>query len=35
MMSGKKDTLGFLKIMVSWNKDYDVIISVYDASTKF
>ena len=34
-MSGKKDTLGFLKIMVSWNKDYDVIISVHDASTKF
>ena len=28
MMPAEMATLGLLKIMVFWNKDYDVIISV-------
>ena len=34
MMSVKMATLGLLKIKVFWNKDYDVIISVYDVTSK-
>ena len=34
MMSLKMATLGLLKIKVFWNKDYDVIISVYDVTSK-
>ena len=34
MMSVKMATLGLLKIKVSWNKDYDVIIYVYDVTSK-
>ena len=35
MISAKIATLGLLKIKVSWNKGYDVIISVYDVPNKF
>ena len=34
MMSAKLFTLGILKIKVFWNKDYEVIISVYDVNRK-
>ena len=34
MMSAKMATPGLFKIMVFWNKCYDVLISVYDASNK-
>ena len=34
MMSVKMATLGLLKIKVFWNKDYDVIVSVYDVTSK-
>ena len=34
MMSAKLATLGLLKIMVFWNKDYNVIISVQDVINK-
>ena len=34
MMSAKMDTLGLLKIKVFRNKDYDVIIFVYDVINK-
>ena len=34
MMSAKWATLN-LKVKVTWNKGYDVIISVYDVTTKF
>ena len=34
MMSAKMATLGFLKIKVFWNKGYDVIISIHDATNK-
>ena len=34
MMPVKMATLGLLKIKVFWNKDYDVIISVYDVTSK-
>ena len=34
MMSAKMATLGYLKTNVFWNKDYDVIIYVYDVSDK-
>ena len=34
MMSAKMATPGLLKIMVFWNKGYDVIISVNDATNK-
>ena len=34
MMSAKMATPGLLKIMVFWNKGYDVIISVDDATNK-
>ena len=34
MMSAKMATLGLLKSKVFRNKGYDVIIFVYDASTK-
>ena len=33
-MSAKMATTGLFKIMVFWNKCYDVLISVYDASNK-
>ena len=33
-MSAKIATLGFLKIKVFWNKGYDVIIYVLDASNE-
>ena len=35
MMSTKWATLNLLKVKVTWNKSYDVIISVYDVTTKF
>ena len=35
MMPAEMATLGLLKIMVFWNKDYDVIISVQTSPTKF
>ena len=35
MISAKIATLGLLKIKVSWNKGYDVIIPVYDVANKF
>ena len=35
MMSAKMANLRLLKINVFLNKGYDVIISVYDVSTKF
>ena len=34
MMPAKLATLGLLKIMVFWNKDYNVIISVQDVINK-
>ena len=34
MMSAKMATLGYLKTNVFWNKDYDIIIYVYDVSDK-
>ena len=34
MMSVKLVTLGLLKIKVFWNKDYDVIVSVHDATNE-
>ena len=34
MMSAKMATQGFLEITVFWNKGYDVIISVSDATKK-
>ena len=34
MMPAKLATLGLLKIKVTWNKDYDVIISVPDVTNK-
>ena len=34
MMSAKVATSGLLKISVFWNKGYDVIISVHDATNK-
>ena len=34
MMSAKLATLGLLKIIVFWNKGYDVIISVHDVTSK-
>ena len=34
MMSAKLATLGLLKIMVFWNKDYNIIISVQDVINK-
>ena len=34
MMSAKLATLGFLKIKVFWNKNYDVIICNYDVTSK-
>ena len=34
MVSAKMSTLGLLKIKVFWNKDYDVIIFVYDITNK-
>ena len=33
-MSAKLATLGFLKIMLFWNKGYHVIISVHDVANK-
>ena len=33
MMSVKFTTLGLCKIKVSWNKGYDVVISVHDITT--
>ena len=35
MMSAKMATPGLLKIMVFWNKGYDVIIPVDDVTNKF
>ena len=35
MMSAKMATPGLLKILVSWNKGYDVIIPVDDLTNKF
>ena len=34
MMSAKMATLGLLKVMVFWSKDYDVIIAVDDVTNK-
>ena len=34
MASAKMATLGFLKLKVSWNKGYDVILSVHDVTNK-
>ena len=34
MMSAKMATLGYLRTNVFWNKDYDVIIYVYDVIYK-
>ena len=34
MMSAKMATLGLLKIKVFWSKDYDVIISAHDITSK-
>ena len=34
IMSGKMANLGFLKIKVFENKDYDVIISLHDVTNK-
>ena len=34
MMSAKMATPGLLKIMVFWNKGYDVIVSVDDVTNK-
>ena len=34
MMSAKMATPGLLKIMVFWNKGYDIIISVDDVTNK-
>ena len=34
MMSAKMATPGLLKLMVFWNKGYDVIISVNDVTNK-
>ena len=34
MMPPKMATLGYLKMKVFWNKDYGVIISVYDVIYK-
>ena len=34
MMSEKLATLGPLKIKTFWNKGYDVILSVYDVTSK-
>ena len=34
MISAKMVTSGLLKIKVFWSKDYDVIISVHDATNK-
>ena len=34
MISGKLATLGLLKVKIFWSKDYDVIISVYDFTSK-
>ena len=34
MMSAKMATPDLLKITVSWNKSYDVIIPVYDVTKK-
>ena len=33
-LSAKMATLGLLKIKISWNKDYDVIISIHDLVNK-
>ena len=34
LMSAKLATLGLLKIKVTWNKGYDVIIFVHDVTNK-
>ena len=34
IMSAKIATLGLLKIKVFWSKDYDVIISAHDITSK-
>ena len=34
MMSAKLATLGLLKIKVTWNKGYDVIIFIHDVTNK-
>ena len=34
MISGKLATLGLLKVKIFWSKDYDVIISVHDFTSK-
>ena len=34
MISAKLATLGLLKIKLSWNTDYDVMISVHDVTNK-
>ena len=35
MMSAKLATLGLLKLKVTWNKGYDVIVFVHDVTKKF
>ena len=35
MISAKMASLGLLKIRVSWNKGYDVIISAHDVTNNF
>ena len=34
MMSAKMATLGLLKIKITWNKGYEVILSVHDVTSK-
>ena len=34
LMSAKMAPPGFLKLKVSWNKGYDLIINVYDVTDK-
>ena len=34
IMSAKMATVGLLKIKISWNKCYEVIVSVHDVTSK-
>ena len=34
MMSAKLATLGFLKKQITWNKGYDVIISIHEVTNE-
>ena len=35
MLSAKLATLGLLKLIVTWNKDYDNMFFVHDVTSKF